>query len=201
MENDIKKQQEELTNLGVAVEEAVKRFGGKYELYLKTLRKFTADLAENSIKDPQEARAMEAEELRNYVHSLKGVAGNLALNAAYEMLVEVEQTIKDGNPDYDKYEKLHLYLPDLARKIINLLNVGAGLAPPAIPAGSAAEYRQLLASLKENLLFGKANECERLAGELGKKAWENSDSALLQELIKAIDGYDYTKAMEIVDKC
>jgi hypothetical protein len=36
---------------------------------------------------------------------------------------------------------------------------------------------------------------------LGKKSWEGGDSSLIQQLQQAIDGYDYGKAMEIVDKC
>jgi HPt (histidine-containing phosphotransfer) domain-containing protein len=205
---DTTQQQLELTNLGVAVDDAVKRFAGKYELYVKTLRKFAADLAEKGITEPQKAFAMEAEELRSYVHSLKGVAGNLALGTAYEMLVEVEQSIKEGQTDFVKYEKLYVYLPDLARRIDALLNEGethvhpAGVHPEgAYPAGTETEYRQLLAELKENLLLGKASECERLAGLFGKKSWENSDPAQITALQQAIDGYDYGKAMEIVDKC
>jgi HPt (histidine-containing phosphotransfer) domain-containing protein len=211
MDPTTQQQQLELTNLGVAVDDAVKRFAGKYELYVKTLRKFAADLAEKGITEPQKALAMEAEELRGYVHSLKGVAGNLALNTAYEMLVEVEQSIKEGQTDFVKYEKLYVYLPDLARRITALLNEGethvhpAGIHPVgdglARPAGNETEYRQLLTELKENLLIGKASECERLAGLLGKKSWEGGDSALIQQLQQAIDGYDYGKAMEIIDKC
>jgi HPt (histidine-containing phosphotransfer) domain-containing protein len=193
---DIEKQKSELTALGVGVAEATARFAGKYELYQKTLRKFAGDIAANGIMEPAKARATEAAELQKYVHGLKGVAGNLALTTAYQLLVEVEQSIKDGTPDYAKYEALYAYLPETARKISALLAEESEAA--ARTGGTDAEGLTLLTNLSFFLNAGNATECEKLLAQLAAKSWPNLSEEVLGKITKAIEGYDYAGALEII---
>jgi HPt (histidine-containing phosphotransfer) domain-containing protein len=194
---DVEKQKEELAALGVGVAEATARFAGKYELYQKTLRKFAADIAANGIMEPEKARATEAAELQKYVHGLKGVTANLAINKAYQLLVEVEQTIKDGAPDYAKYETLYAYLPDAAKKITVILAEDS--EPAAAKArGTNEECLPLLTNLSYFLNAGNAAECEKLLAQLSAKSWPNLDEAVLEKITKAIEGYDYAGALEII---
>jgi len=193
-----KLQQEALVGMGVAVAEATARFAGKYELYIKSLKKFAARTAEEGVMDLGAARAMEAEELRQYVHGLKGVTANLSINDAYKMLVEIEQSIKDGNTDFEKYEKLQNYLPETARNIHALLSADEPAAP-ATAKGSAADCKILLSELLNHLQMGKAHECERVVARLRSAAWEGMDASLLNGICLAVEGYDYARAMEMIE--
>jgi HPt (histidine-containing phosphotransfer) domain-containing protein len=197
MTADLEKQKSELTALGVGVAEATARFAGKYELFQKTLRKFAGDIAENGIMEPAKARETEPAELQKYVHGLKGVAGNLALTTAFQLLVEVEQTIKDGAPDYAKYEALYAYLPETARKITAILAEDS--APAAAKAmGTNEECLPLLTNLSYFLNAGNAAECEKILTQLSAKSWPNLSEEVLGKITKAIEGYDYAGALEII---
>jgi hypothetical protein len=119
------------------------------------------------------------------------------LTKAYQLLVEVEQTIKDGAPDYAKYETLYAYLPDTARKIATLLAEDSEPAT-AKPKGTNDECLPLLTNLSYFLNAGNASECEKILTQLSAKTWPNLSEEVLEKITKAIEGYDYAKALEII---
>jgi HPt (histidine-containing phosphotransfer) domain-containing protein len=197
MENDIHIQQASLVCLGVHVDDAVRRFAGRYELYLKTLRKFAAEIALNGIMDIEKAKDMEAEELRKYVHGLKGVTANLSLVAANQILIDIEKTIKHGKTDFAKYEEMRNMLPETAKRILEI--TGKDQETGSLgdrPSGSEAECRELLDKLSTYLSMGKARESEEVITTLNEKTWENIDDTILKEIGKAVDDYDYYGAIE-----
>ena len=187
----------ELIILGIDVNDATVRFAGKFELYAKTLKKFAADISKNGIMAIEEAMGMEPEEWRKYIHGLKGITANLSITNINKLLIEVEQSIKDGNPDYGKYREICDSLPALANKIMELF---AGEDENTDKEnGSPEECRQLLKMLSAYLLFGKAKECEQVIDQLRAKNWTGIAPDLIEKICNAVEGYDYAKAMEIIN--
>jgi HPt (histidine-containing phosphotransfer) domain-containing protein len=194
-----------LIELGLNADEAVRRFMGKQELFVKSLKKFVVDITENGVVSTQDAMGMEPEDFRKYVHGLKGVTANLSMLEMNALLIEIEQTIKAGNPDFEKYEHFSEVFPKLAREILDLIIAEEGPAETKASSagetpGSAEECREHLMKLNKYLMLGMAKECEGVMALLREKAWEGFDENLIKGICDAVDGYDYAKAMEMIDE-
>jgi histidine phosphotransfer protein HptB len=79
---------------GIDYEEGVSRFVGHAELYEKFLKKFLADpefaALEKALADGDAEAAFQTS------HSLKGVTGNLSMNALYRALVPLVDALRGG---------------------------------------------------------------------------------------------------------
>lgn len=192
---------ERLFEIGVDVDDAVRRFMGRQELFIKALKKFVNDIIANGITDIETAMTMDAEEFRKYIHGLKGVTANLSMREMNALLIEIEQSVKAGNPDFVKYEYFHGHFPVMAQQIREIILAEEGPVPAAafIPSGSEEECRELLKKLSKYLMMGMAKECEDITITLRGKSWGNFEKDDLLRVCDAIDGYDYAKAMEMVD--
>lgn len=181
--------------LGIDVEEATKRFGGKYELYCKSLRKFAAEMVVNKMMDSAAAAEAEPDELRKYIHSLKGVTANLSIKEDNRLLVMMEQTIKAGEPDIGLYQLLSQHMLRTSKGIMLLLGREE---EKKLAAGSWDECKELLDGLKQLLLLAKAKECEQQIEQIRAKEWDNVDAELLDKICTAVENYDYNNAMTII---
>ncbi|MCL2718869.1 MAG: hypothetical protein FWE14_08850 [Lachnospiraceae bacterium] len=190
----------ELIKLGIDADDAIYRFAGKEALYLKSLKKFVVDITTNGVINVGEAVAMNLEDLGKYVHGLKGVTANLSMTKINALLIEIEQTIKAGTPDYAKYEYFCTKLPELARQILALITASESPArTDKVASGSEAECREQLRLLYSYLQRGLARECEGVTTELRDKEWAFFEKARLSKICDAVDGYDYAGAMEMID--
>lgn len=85
---------EKLNECGIDTEDAIERFVGDKELYLKILKTFVKDpsfqLAEESFKEKKE------EEFLAHLHSLKGVSGNLGISVLFERTALMRQLYSEG---------------------------------------------------------------------------------------------------------
>jgi CheY-like chemotaxis protein len=196
-EEQLSNQKIRLERLGINVTEATQRFGGKYELFAKSLRKFAADLVINGMMDSAWAAEADLDELRKYIHSLKGVTANLSIKEDNRMLVEMEKTVKAGEPDIGMYQLLQQQLLKTAKGIMLLLGKEE---EKKLDSGSWDECAILLSNLNELLLLAKAKECEQLIELIKAKEWENIDAELLDKICGAVEDYDYNKALTILGK-
>lgn len=86
-----------LFKAGVDVQEGIKRFSGKKEIYEKYLYKFP----ENEYYERLEVALLkgEKEEAFQAAHALKGMTGNLSMNTLYEALKPVVEALR-GEADF-----------------------------------------------------------------------------------------------------
>jgi HPt (histidine-containing phosphotransfer) domain-containing protein len=97
--------QEPLEQLyGVDVKMGLLRVAGNVELYKKLLRKFATDYRVTFAALHKEAEMKNLEAAEKLAHTLKGVAGNIAAEAIYELLQQVEKMA--AGPD-DHSELMH----------------------------------------------------------------------------------------------
>lgn len=194
---------ERLTELGLNADEAVRRFMGKQELFVKSLKKFATDITTNGVVSIKDAMAMEREDFRKYIHGLKGVTANLSMLKMNALLIEIEQSIKAGNPDFVQYKYFCTAFPQLASEILDLIIAEEGPMEANASAdivGGEEECREHLMKLNKFLLLGRAKECEEIITLLRAKTWDYFDANLLKGICDAVDGYDYAKAMEMIDE-
>jgi len=84
----------------VNVEEGVKRLVNNTGLYTKLLAKFKEDTRLNELDAALNAADME--KAKAAVHTLKGLAANLALTELHKQSIEIETQIKTGKVNPDK---------------------------------------------------------------------------------------------------
>ena len=79
------------------------RFKGKEAFYEKMVRMFVKDLpAQWSDFD---TAAADIEATKKFVHTIKGVAGNLDAKAIYQSAVDFEASLRANQPDAELYRK------------------------------------------------------------------------------------------------
>lgn len=87
---------EELEQLGANVEEAMGRFMDNAELYERMLKRLPDAVEKAQVKSAFGAMDLEAAE--KGAHSLKGVVGNLSLDALYEGYSKIVELLREGKP-------------------------------------------------------------------------------------------------------
>ncbi|MCI8748429.1 MAG: hypothetical protein HFH67_11310 [Lachnospiraceae bacterium] len=108
---------DELKELGVDTDKALKSLAGKTSLYEKLVKKFpgmvndypvSPDFSDDEINDVIEK-----------THALKGVAGNLAITPLYNGYSDIVQFLREGKPEQAK-EALKSLLP-VQEDIVNCI--------------------------------------------------------------------------------
>jgi CheY-like chemotaxis protein/HPt (histidine-containing phosphotransfer) domain-containing protein len=103
---------------GVDTEAGIKRFAGKTDWYLRELRAFARGLETDAA--PMET-ALSPENVKTTLeklHTLKGVAGNMAATALYDALAAFEASQRNGNPDRGLYEAIWRRLEETRESIL-----------------------------------------------------------------------------------
>ena len=103
-----------LTEAGINVESAMKRFMGNGALYRMMLEKF---LSEESFQDLTEVVACgNGEKALERAHTLKGICGNLSMDWLYELFSEQVSLMRAG-----KWEEAYHMMPDITEKYENVV--------------------------------------------------------------------------------
>ena len=108
---------EEIAPLGANVEDAMERFNDNAELYERMLKRLPAATEKAQVKAAFDSGDYDAAE--KGAHSLKGVAGNLSLDALYEGYSSIVELLREGKPS-EAFELLQKTL-ELERPIIECI--------------------------------------------------------------------------------
>lgn len=98
----------ELKKLGIDTEDALERFSGNSDLYVRMLGKLPA-----SVRGMDTMSAIESgniEEAITRAHTIKGVTGNLSVTPLYDAYTKITNELRAGKPDAAK-EILENILP------------------------------------------------------------------------------------------
>ncbi|MFG6395119.1 MAG: hypothetical protein K1W24_13210 [Lachnospiraceae bacterium] len=87
---------EELRELGVDTEDAVKRFAGKASIYEKLIKKFPCTVKEHIILP--DFGDDEVDDAIEKTHALKGVSGNLLITPLYNGYSDIVRLLREGKP-------------------------------------------------------------------------------------------------------
>jgi len=79
------------------------RFKGKEAFYEKMVRLFVKDLPEQWADF--DTAVADIENTKKFVHTTKGVAGNLDARAIYQCAVDFEASLRANQPDAELYRK------------------------------------------------------------------------------------------------
>ena len=180
-----------LSNL--EVREGVRRIGGRFDTYLRQLRRFRENHADAVYRLSERLNADDLQGAEEACHVLKGVAGNLSANRLFEKVSTVYAELKQGKkPLPEELEVLQERLVDVLQDIDCLI---LRHEPAIRPAEAAMDAHQLYDRL-ENLrlvLEYDLGQAEPLLAELrtrvGNSPWRNGIASLAARVeVFDIDG-------------
>ena len=99
---------EELRDLGVDVDDGLKRIMGNEKLYVKLLGSFVKMIKGNAVAPDFDAA--DCTEAIEKAHAIKGTAGNLSLTPIYASYSEILSLLRNGKPE-EAREILNKILP------------------------------------------------------------------------------------------
>ncbi len=170
---------------GINFEEGLARFGGNVERYNKTLLGFA--------KEYEELRTYDnVEELKRYLHTLKGVAGNLGITEVYLLAKSAETDLRNA----DRLDKLS----EKTRQVCKNIHENVSLPETVIiksSDGTANEYLEYIKKLREAILISNPSECEACIKKLAETRWIGIAEYNLDMLAQAIESYDFDAALSI----
>ena len=109
---------EELSDLGVDVDDALTRFMNNSALYERMLKKLPK-VAEDAVVMPF-VESGDFETALSNAHTLKGVMGNLSIVPLYKSYTEAVNLFREGNTEAAR--ELLIQSADLQQKIIDCIN-------------------------------------------------------------------------------
>jgi hypothetical protein len=112
---------DELSDLGVDTEAALKRFMNNLGLYERMLKKFTVTAPGLEVLSYIDAGDIETAIANS--HTLKGITGNLSLTPLYEAYTDIVALLRSG--DVEKARSIQADILPVQEKIIQCIDAGA----------------------------------------------------------------------------
>ena len=187
---------EEINSLShevIDAKEALARIGGNETAYIKLLKQFSLKY-KDVFKDIEYLRNnKDIKNLKNKIHEIKGVAGNLSAKKLFATLNIINDSLKiDETPKNNIYEELKKDFNDLFQEISNL----------TVKRSDKKEFdkdkaRKLLGTIKDNLesdIVICENSLEELIPYL-----EGEYISFSNNLSQALNEFDIDKAFNLIE--
>ncbi len=175
---------------GVNTSEGVARFAGKADRYKKALLRFAKEYVTPVIPPTPD-------ELKLYVHTIKGVSANLGIKALSELAASIE---KEGLVS-DSLTSFKVSLVAVCEGIIAVLDSDETAARTFIKteSGTKEDFQKTLEKLRTALEESNPTESETLLSKLWKTEWDNVKELDLKPLLTALDNYDFSLALNLLN--
>ncbi len=183
---------------GVAAAEGLARVAGNARLYRSLLEQFAAKQAGAAEEIAAALRAGDPRTAERLAHTVKGVAGNLAMPRLHEASAALEKVLRDGG---DPATALSEFAARMAAQA-GAIRAAFGASPAPPTAGNApfdpAAARASIARMRK-LLAGSDGEAAEAFGELAGAVSGAVGKARLDALNDAIQGFDFETALSRLD--
>lgn len=181
---------------GLDAERGLKLLLGQQTIYLKLLRLFATDHADDMMRLRAAMATGESDEPQRITHTLKGAADNLGITGVQALADELDKAFKTGRKD-DETERLITQLDEELRSL-------SSAVIEALPDNQARyqedidwnEVRRLLLELDHML-----NSGDSMANKLVEKHSSLLEAVLgaqAKELIHRVVRFEYTEALDIL---
>lgn len=169
----------------IDLEFGISQLSGNKALLLTLLNKFSDEYRQTDDKMQQYFSDNDFSAARTYIHTLKGVAGNLGLTALFEASKAVDGALKQADVVPENYSAFTVILADTLDAIAH---IDDNPAPPQHDAGDDAAKAALINALKANEFIPQSQLDD----------WLNAiyqDTASREALRRDIDELDYQSAL------
>jgi len=180
---------------GIDAAEGLARVAGNARLYRSLLEQFAAKQASTAAEIETALRAGDRRTAERLAHTVKGVAGNLAMRPVHEASAVLEKLLREGGDPRAALSELS------SRMRVQVTAIRVALGAPVEPAVAAASLpfdstaaRVAIARMRKLLVDSDGEAAEAfpaLAGALGGAVGQ----ARLDALADAIQGFDFETAL------
>ncbi|MFQ3237183.1 MAG: HPt (histidine-containing phosphotransfer) domain-containing protein [Paraglaciecola sp.] len=173
---------------------ALQQFSGNQPLLLKMLEKFTEQYSSFESVLRNHLSASEVDVIKQEIHTIKGVSGNLGMNALHQASREFETELKDQPAERINPTR---YLHIISTTFVSIAEYGAANQQPQPVIAKEADFcpqthQDLLTALKRNE-FLSATKLDDLVQGCGLTPQQQ------QVLRGAIDDLDYQTAISLLE--
>lgn len=183
------------------MEDGLKRLRGNQDVYNKILTKFS-DRNMNFIEEFIELQEKsDQEELIRFVHSLKGVAGDIGAKDLQVATETLEAALKDNKIKDSAFKKVTSSVEKELKRVLDAIAEYQSISNSDLSTESKPkrifdinEFRKLIAKLKENLEDYNSKSRESFEKLNDSLAGQGFDS-ILKELSRSVRAFDYDEAL------
>ncbi len=189
---------DELVISGIDLRDAMYRYGGNKDAYMKTLIKFVKDMQDNHVTYEDFIGGDNLKQSEIYIHTLKGVLGNLSITELYNETVLLEEKLLERNLSYANYSRWC----SLYQKTKELLfhNIPQFYELNDQSNESFEQLIIILKTLREALNDSLSSECSDLMKCLSNVSIQESYKNFICNLSEYIESFDYDKALCIIEE-
>ncbi|MGM0501953.1 MAG: response regulator, partial [Bacillota bacterium] len=190
--------EEQLTDLtAFDLQLALKRVNNNYEVYRNILINFYDEYKDVEQEIKKLYKNNNLEELKKIVHSLKGVAGNIGAAQLHQSLINLDLALQEGN---NLEELLKQFYQELEKVMTQLKqHHWVNNQKKNETEEVTVEIEELLNDLKRDLKNYKANRAKNIARKIKKYNWSREKQELIEELVPAINNYQFEEALELLN--
>jgi polar amino acid transport system substrate-binding protein len=182
---------------GIDIDEGINRFGGKRNAYFRTINKFASDLTIEKLKFEDFYAQEKVNENAKFIHTLKGVSGNLSIKKVYNKTVLLEKSFLDGTLDENTFLEWINICTEVKKDILAVHPIKQVKNGKKI--GSRIDFSTCLTSLRKALEHYSASACEEFLETLRGSTWDNVPDDFLEELCKSIEDYEFEYALNLLN--
>jgi signal transduction histidine kinase/CheY-like chemotaxis protein len=193
--------QEELPRfISINTDQGIKNIGGNSRLYKKILQDFADDNKNTAPDIYRDITAGDYNKAFIAVHTVKGVAGNIAAVSLYEAATYLEEALK--NEAYDQAELLYLPFKQAINTVLEELQVLAKIPNRDLKLMTGdidrAKAQQLIQKLRSLLLEANAEAGDQVT-EIANLLVIPATIGLVDILISQIQNMEFEEAVETLD--
>ena len=190
----------------IDISSGLKRVAGNKELFKKLLQEFYADYADAANTVKEALSKGDTVYAKQFVHTLKGVAGNMGATDLHIAVRELELEI--GENTFEEQNALLNNFEDSLKQVLqSIKNIDFGQVeeesqsftmssePPSLTLADVSKIVQLLVEFADLLAEGDAETAERL-NSLKEYLWGFGIEKQVKLLEKQINKYDFEDAQQ-----
>ena len=195
---------------GFDLDEGLKRLQGNRKLYRKLLVNFAGSYADAADQIRRTLASSDYEQAHQLVHSLKGVAANLAADNLLEAAVELEKLVKHFDPGMPPdSEAVEAGLDSLSTALgqalasLETLKAGDDEKPLEISAGDTASApvdvdKESLNRLRDAAEMGDVTEVVAIVEKIALQA--RGFSPYKDKIVQLADDFDFDAILQLADQ-
>ncbi len=189
------------TLAGIDIKIGLARLGGNRELYRNLLLKFKRDFSATQDElDRLLQGHKDIPKALQLIHTIKGVAGNIAAKGLQQATIGLEQALRNDNPKIN--ELLIPFFEQFSTVMIALKDVSQDELNTELEAskqnGSPNILLMFLKELEPYLVEGTPRKCQGVTQKIGAYTWPVGLASDTRVLCELIDRYQFGEAQKII---
>lgn len=184
---------------GIEINATLERIGDRPKLLVELLQDLVTE-QQDVVRRLRDAFAEDqSEEAGRIAHTLKGLAANCGCTRVADAALSIEDAIKQSDEGTEPYLlELQAAMDEVASSITQLPDLTASVEDkPQVPAVEASNDQ--LAKLESLLQAGDFSVADQL-DELAESLNERLSQAVTEQLIDAVRGFDYERALKVLQE-